>query len=91
MTCWPLPTNIVITARIFQVGEFSTDVPPDTATSGIASGSQKVLYLKLLKAPLKDQPAYLEPDDEECVRFEDGRRQLSVKYFVYRLSVQYII
>ena len=35
--------------RIYQVGEFSTDVPPDTA-AGTGSGSQKVLYLKLLKA-----------------------------------------
>ena len=35
--------------RIFQVGEFSQDVPPDTST-GNYSGSSKVLYLKLLKA-----------------------------------------
>lgn len=35
--------------RIYQVGEFSQDVPPDTAV-GTGSGSQKVLYLKLLKA-----------------------------------------
>lgn len=31
--------------RVYQVGEFSTDVPPDTA-----SGNQNVLFLKLLKA-----------------------------------------
>ena len=31
--------------RVFQVGEFSTDVPPDTSGS-----SQRVLFLKLLKA-----------------------------------------
>jgi len=42
--------------HIYQVGEFSTDVPPDTATStngstgSTYSGSSKVLYLKLLKA-----------------------------------------
>jgi len=35
--------------RIYQVGEFSSDVPPDTA-AGTGAGSQKVLYLKLLKA-----------------------------------------
>ena len=44
---------------IYQVGEFATDVPPDTAsavTSGdiatpsATSGSQKVLFVKLLKA-----------------------------------------
>ena len=31
--------------KIFQVGEFSQDVPPDTTT-----GTQKILFLKLLKA-----------------------------------------
>ena len=35
--------------RIYQVGEFSQDVPPDT-TQGFNPGAQKVLYLKLLKA-----------------------------------------
>ena len=35
--------------HIYQVGEFSQDIPPDT-TAGTGSGSQKVLYLKLLKA-----------------------------------------
>jgi cell surface protein SprA len=31
--------------KVFQVGEFSQDVPPDTSTA-----TQKVLFLKLLKA-----------------------------------------
>ena len=35
--------------QIFQVGEFSQDVPPDT-TQEANPGAQKVLYLKLLKA-----------------------------------------
>lgn len=35
--------------HIYQVGEFSTDVPPDT-TSGTYGGASQVLYLKLLKA-----------------------------------------
>jgi cell surface protein SprA len=35
--------------QIFQVGEFSQDVPPDT-TTGNYSGISKILYLKLLKA-----------------------------------------
>ncbi len=35
--------------HIYQVGEFASDVPPDTA-AGTGAGSQKVLYLKLLKA-----------------------------------------
>ncbi|HEX3935304.1 MAG TPA: cell surface protein SprA, partial [Puia sp.] len=36
--------------HIYQVGEFSTDVPPDTTTSANGfTGSSQVLYLKLLK------------------------------------------
>jgi cell surface protein SprA len=44
---------------IYQVGEFASDVPPDTATTATSgdiatpaatAGSQKVLYVKLLKA-----------------------------------------
>ncbi len=35
--------------HIYQVGEFSQDVPPDT-TLGNNPGAQKVIYLKLLKA-----------------------------------------
>ena len=35
--------------KIYQVGEFSQDIPPDT-TLGYNPGAQKVLYLKLLKA-----------------------------------------
>jgi cell surface protein SprA len=38
-----------LNGRIYQVGEFSEDIPPDT-TSGNYAGVQKVLYLKLLKA-----------------------------------------
>lgn len=49
----PLQTDEVVgvayqfsyNGRIFQVGEFSQDVPPDSS-----SATQKVLYLKLLKA-----------------------------------------
>ncbi len=35
--------------KIYQIGEFSQDVPPDT-TLGANPGAQKVLYLKMLKA-----------------------------------------
>jgi cell surface protein SprA len=34
--------------KIFQVGEFSQDVPPDTTVN--QGGTQKILFLKLLKA-----------------------------------------
>ncbi|HXD77671.1 MAG TPA: cell surface protein SprA [Puia sp.] len=40
--------------KIYQVGEFASDVPPDTAAAnpltGVSGGASKVLYLKLLKA-----------------------------------------
>jgi cell surface protein SprA len=36
--------------RIYQVGEFSQDVVPDTSAITNAAGQQKVLFLKLLKA-----------------------------------------
>jgi cell surface protein SprA len=36
--------------KIYQVGEFSQDVPPDTTRAARGTGSQKILFLKLLKA-----------------------------------------
>ncbi len=36
--------------RVFQVGEFSQDVAPDTTAAANITGQQKVLFLKLLKA-----------------------------------------
>jgi cell surface protein SprA len=40
--------------QIYQVGEFASDIPPDTAVAnpltGVSGGASKVLYLKLLKA-----------------------------------------
>lgn len=36
--------------KVFQVGEFSQDVPPDTTVATNATGQQKILFLKLLKA-----------------------------------------
>lgn len=37
-----------VNGRVYQVGEFSNDVTPDTTTNN--SGTQKVLFLKMLKA-----------------------------------------
>ena len=37
-----------VNGKVFQVGEFSTDVTPDTTATN--SGTQKVLFLKMLKA-----------------------------------------
>ncbi len=36
--------------KVYQVGEFSQDVVPDTTAAGNFAGQQKVLFLKLLKA-----------------------------------------
>lgn len=36
--------------KVYQVGEFSQDVVPDTTAAGNFAGAQKVLFLKLLKA-----------------------------------------
>jgi cell surface protein SprA len=44
MKYWQLHTSI-LNGRIYQVGEFSQDIPPDSS-----SAVQKVLFLKLLKA-----------------------------------------
>ncbi len=46
MKYWVLLFNTLIMGnRVFQVGEFSQDVPPDSTGT-----SQRVLFLKLLKA-----------------------------------------
>ena len=37
-----------VNGKVYQVGEFSTDVTPDTTATN--SGTQKVLFLKMLKA-----------------------------------------
>ncbi|HMP88102.1 MAG TPA: cell surface protein SprA, partial [Lacibacter sp.] len=37
-----------VNGRVFQVGEFSVDITPDTTSSN--SGTQRVLFLKMLKA-----------------------------------------
>ena len=37
-----------VNGKVYQVGEFSSDVTPDTSASN--SGTQKVLFLKMLKA-----------------------------------------
>lgn len=35
--------------KVYQVGEFSEDLPPSSATPGSSTGDQKILFLKLLK------------------------------------------
>ena len=70
--------------KIYQVGEFSQDIPPDT-TLGNNPGAQKVLYLKLLKATSqRTDPADLEPDDEKYLHPENRNRQLPGEYPAHR-------
>ena len=77
--------------KIYQVGEFSQDIPPDT-TLGNNPGAQKVLYLKLLKATSQRTTlADLEPDDEKYLYAENRNRQLSVEYSASRISDEYSV
>jgi cell surface protein SprA len=76
--------------RILQVGEFSQDVPPDT--SNTASGTQKVLFLKLLKAtsqrtnlPLWD----LMMKNVYSLKTKDGSYLSSVQPADFKLNVLY--
>ncbi len=46
---WGIAFQYSYNGKIYQVGEFSQDVPPDT-TLGVNPGAQKVIYLKMLKA-----------------------------------------
>ena len=49
--------------KVYQVGEFSQDVPPDSTGS-----TQRILFLKLIKSNITTyQSSDLGPDDEKCV------------------------
>jgi cell surface protein SprA len=76
--------------KIFQVGEFSQDVPPDT-TARVA-GTQKVLFLKLLKAtsqrtnlPLWD----LMMKNVYALKTKDGSYLSGVQPADFKLNVLY--
>ena len=77
--------------QIYQVGEFASDVPPDTAAAnpltGLSGGATKVLISQIVESyGTADQPADLEPDDEEYLFADSGRRQLVVEYHQDRVS-----
>lgn len=76
--------------RIYQVGEFSQDVPPDTTVN--KAGIQKVLFLKLLKAtsqrtqlPIWD----LMMKNIYTLRTSDGSFISSIQPSDFRLNVLY--
>lgn len=76
--------------KIYQVGEFSQDVPPDTTTA--TSGTQKVLFLKLLKATaqrttlplwdlmMKNVYSLKSPDGSYLSSIQPGDFKLNVLY-----------
>lgn len=76
--------------RVYQVGEFSQDIPPDT--TGNRAGVQKVLFLKLLKAtsqrtqlPIWD----LMMKNIYTLRASDGNFISSIQPVDFRLNVLY--
>ncbi len=76
--------------RIYQVGEFSQDVPPDT--TAIIAGNPKVLFLKLLKAtsqrtqlPIWD----LMMKNVYALRTREGGYIASVQNTDFKLNVLY--
>lgn len=76
--------------RIYQVGEFSQDVTPDT--TGVQGGTQKILFLKLLKAtsqrtnlPLWD----LMMKNVYSLKTKDGSYVTSIQPGDFELNVLY--
>jgi cell surface protein SprA len=76
--------------KIYQVGEFSQDVPPDTTNT--VAGTQKVLFLKLLKAtsqrtnlPLWD----LMMKNVYSLKTKDGSYLSSIQPTDFKLNVLY--
>lgn len=76
--------------RVFQVGEFSQDIPPDT--TAIIAGNPKVLFLKMLKAtsqrttlPIFD----LMMKNVYALRTRDGGYISSVQPEDFKLNVLY--
>ncbi|HYF29687.1 MAG TPA: cell surface protein SprA [Chitinophagaceae bacterium] len=76
--------------RIYQVGEFSQDIPPDT--TGNKAGIQKVLFLKLLKATSQrtQLPTWdLMMKNIYTLRTSDGSFISSIQPSDFRLQVLY--
>jgi cell surface protein SprA len=77
--------------RIYQVGEFSQDVPPDTTTGNYA-GTQKILFVKLLKAttPNTTLPLWdLMMKNVYSIRTSGGNYISSIQADGFRLNVLY--
>lgn len=77
--------------RIYQVGEFSQDVPPDTTTGNYA-GTQKILVVKLLKAtaPNTTLPLWdLMMKNVYSIRMAGGSYISNIQADGFRLNVLY--
>jgi cell surface protein SprA len=77
--------------RIYQVGEFSQDVPPDTTTGNYA-GTQKILFVKLLKAtaPNTTLPLWdLMMKNVYSIRMSGGSYISNIQSDGFRLNVLY--
>ena len=61
MKYWVWLFSTPIMARVYQVGEFSQDVPPDTTGTSPTGTIPEIIESHFTAY----QPAYLGPDDEE--------------------------
>jgi cell surface protein SprA len=82
--------------QIYQVGEFASDVPPDTAIAnpqtGVSGGASKVLYLKLLKATAQrtNLPTWnLMMKNIYSLRMAGGNTLTNISKTGFQLSVNY--
>ena len=76
--------------KIYQVGEFSQDVPPDTTDTH--GGTQKVLFLKLLKATSQrtNLPIWdLMMKNVYSLKTKDGSYLASIQPADFKLNVLY--
>ena len=77
--------------RIYQVGEFSQDVPPDTTQGGYA-GTSKILFVKLLKAtsPHTGLPMWdLMMKNIYSIKMQGGNYISNIQADGFRLNVLY--
>ena len=76
--------------RTYQVGEFSQDIPPDT--TALKTGTQKVLFLKLLKATSQrpNLPIWdLMMKNVYALKTKDGSYLTSVQPTDFQLNILY--
>lgn len=78
--------------KVFQVGEFSQDVVPDTSAAANQIGQQKVLFLKLLKATSQrtNLPIWdLMMKNVYTLKTKDGLPLMNVQPGDFKLNILY--